>query len=125
MIVQKDSLREVIEQAAVPVVAGGRTRRLSEEIEGVDHFVLDEVENSFSNFCRTLRTGRRKNLPFCRETEHQRRAAPRYDRSTSTLMARWRCGSRAVPFDCSSAISPSFWPRAAPIRRAVLAEFVL
>ena len=66
MIVQKDSLREVIERAKraqVPVIAGGpHPTSFYEEIEGVDHFVLDEVENSFGGFLKDFESGRAQRI---------------------------------------------------------------
>ncbi|MEW6077668.1 MAG: B12-binding domain-containing radical SAM protein [Thermodesulfobacteriota bacterium] len=54
MIIQKDSLREVIRvcrAAGKPVVAGGPYPTSShEEIEGVDHFVLGEAETVLAEF---------------------------------------------------------------------------
>ena len=60
MIVQRVSLEGVIRRcnrAGVPVVAGGpHPTTFHDEIEGVDHFVLDEVEETFARFSRTSRT---------------------------------------------------------------------
>ena len=54
MIIQKESLRKVIElcrSAKKPIVAGGPYPTAShEEIEGVDHFVLGEAETVLSDF---------------------------------------------------------------------------
>ena len=56
MITQHVSLRAVVERcnrAGVPVVAGGpHPTTFHEEIGGVDHFVLDEVEETFAEFLR-------------------------------------------------------------------------
>ena len=66
MIVQKDSLRDVIERAKrakVPVVAGGpHPTTFYEEIEGVDHFVLDEVEDTFGEFLQDFENGRAQRI---------------------------------------------------------------
>ena len=52
MIVQRRSLKNVIDRCnglGVPVVAGGPyPTTYHDEIEGVDHFVLDEAEEIFS-----------------------------------------------------------------------------
>ena len=49
MIVQQDSLKEVVQlcnQARIPVIAGGpHPTSYYEDLEGVDHLVLDEVED--------------------------------------------------------------------------------
>ena len=64
MIVQRESLRTVIERcnhAGVSVVAGGPyPTSCHQEIEGVDHFVLDEAEETFSRFLRDLEEGKRQ-----------------------------------------------------------------
>jgi tRNA A37 methylthiotransferase MiaB len=61
MIVQKQSFKEVVQlcnQAATPVVAGGPYPiSLYEEIEGVDHFVLDEAELTLPVFLEDLENG--------------------------------------------------------------------
>ena len=66
MIVQKDSLRDVIERARrakVPVVAGGpHPTTFYEEIEGVYHFVLDEVENTFGEFLADFENGQAQRI---------------------------------------------------------------
>ena len=58
MIVQRISLQDVIDRcnrAGVPVVAGGpHPTTFHSEIRGVDHFVLDEVEETFSGFLEDL-----------------------------------------------------------------------
>ena len=61
MIPQRPSLEQVVERcnrAQVPVIAGGpHPTTFHEEIEGVDHFVLDEVEETFPAFLRDLENG--------------------------------------------------------------------
>ncbi len=61
MIPQRPSLEQVVERcnrARVPVIAGGpHPTTFHEEIEGVDHFVLDEVEETFVPFLRDLENG--------------------------------------------------------------------
>jgi radical SAM superfamily enzyme YgiQ (UPF0313 family) len=61
MIVQRVSLQTVIERcnlAGVPVIAGGpHPTTFHDEIPGVDHFVLDEVEETFPGFLRDLENG--------------------------------------------------------------------
>ena len=113
MIVQKDSLQTVIERcnrAGVPIVAGGpHPTSFHEEIskpfskgEGVDYFVLDEVEDIFPEFLQDLRNGRAK--PIYRATKKPdvtKTPLPRYD-----LIKLFDYGSMALqfsrgcPFDC-------------------------
>ncbi|MDR3671334.1 MAG: radical SAM protein [Holophaga sp.] len=66
MIVQKDSLEEVIRLCNAlgkPVVAGGPyPTSCHEEIRGVDHFVLNEAEITLPPFLRDLALGRAKPL---------------------------------------------------------------
>ena len=61
MIVQRVSLQTVIERcnrAGVPVIAGGpHPTTFHDEIPGVDHFVLDEVEETFPGFLHDLERG--------------------------------------------------------------------
>ena len=61
MIVQRESLQSVVEQcnrARVPVVAGGAyPTTYHQELKGVDHFVLDEVEETFGDFLRDFEEG--------------------------------------------------------------------
>ena len=61
MIVQRVSLQTVIERcnrAGVPVIAGGpHPTTFHDEIPGVDHFVLDEVEEIFPEFLHDLENG--------------------------------------------------------------------
>ena len=61
MIVQRVSLQTVIERcnrAGVPVIAGGpHPTTFHDEIPGVDHFVLDEVEETFPGFLHDLENG--------------------------------------------------------------------
>ena len=64
MIVQRESLRTVIERcnhASVPVVAEGPyPTSCHKEIAGVDYFVLDEAEETFPRFLQDLDAGRAK-----------------------------------------------------------------
>ena len=61
MIVQRDSLRVVAERCnrhEVPVIAGRpHPTSFHDEIEGVDHFLLDEVEDTFHGFLADLENG--------------------------------------------------------------------
>ena len=106
MIVQRESLRTVIERcnrAAVPVVAGGPyPTACHEEIAGVDHFVLDEAEETFARFLQDLEAGRAK--PMYREPRKPdvtRTPIPRFDlvelRDYHAMCVQF---SRGCPFDC-------------------------
>ncbi len=61
MAVQKESARNVIEicgRLKIPVVAGGPLFTMEyDEFDGVDHFVLDEAENTLSLFLKDLGNG--------------------------------------------------------------------
>ena len=106
MIVQRESLRTVIERcnrAGVPVVAGGPyPTACHEEIEGVDHFVLDEAEETFARFLQDLEAGRAK--PVYREPRKPdvtRTPIPRFDlvelKDYHAMCVQF---SRGCPFDC-------------------------
>lgn len=66
MIVQKDSLAEVIQQCRqkdVKVIAGGpHPTSFYTEIEDVDHFILDEVEDFFLDFLLDLENGQAQRI---------------------------------------------------------------
>ena len=66
MIVQRPSLERVVERcnrAGVPVIAGGpHPTTFHHEMEGIDHFVLDEVEETFPAFLRDLENGTAKKI---------------------------------------------------------------
>lgn len=106
MIVQKDSLREVIERAKraqVPVVAGGpHPTTFYEEIEGVDHFVLDEVENTFGEFLREFENGRAQRIYRSPAKPSVKDAPlPRYDLIDIHVYGSMALQfSRGCPFDC-------------------------
>ena len=106
MIVQRESLRTVIERcnrAGVPVVAGGPyPTACHEEIAGVDHFVLDEAEETFARFLQDLEAGRAK--PIYREPRKpdvSRTPIPRFDlvelKDYHAMCVQF---SRGCPFDC-------------------------
>ena len=106
MIVQRDSLRAVIERcnrAGVPVVAGGpHPTSFQDEIEGVDHFVLDEVEDLLPEFLADLERGVAK--PVYRapgKPDVTRTPVPRFDLlefdAYHTMSVQF---SRGCPFDC-------------------------
>ena len=106
MIVQRPSLEQVVERcnrAGLPVIAGGpHPTTFHREMEGIDHFVLDEVEETFSAFLQDLENGAAKRV--CR--------APRKPDVTLTPLPRFdlidmndyysMClqFSRGCPFDC-------------------------
>jgi radical SAM superfamily enzyme YgiQ (UPF0313 family) len=133
MIVQKDSLQEVIERskrARVPVVAGGpHPTTFHEEIAGVDHFVLDEVENTFGQFLQDFKNGSAQKFyrapakPSVTTTP-----LPRYDlinlNDYGSMALQF---SRGCPFDCEFCDITKLFGRV-PRTKAneqVLAEFDL
>ncbi len=131
MIVQKDSLREVIERAKraqVPVVAGGpHPTTFYEEIEGVDHFVLDEVENTFGEFLKDFENGRAQRIyrspvkPSIKDAP-----LPRYDliniHAYGSMALQF---SRGCPFDCEFCDITKLFGRVPRTKSAeqILAEF--
>ena len=106
MVIQQDSLREVIERcnrAQVPIIAGGpHPTTFHDTIEGVDYFVLDEVEETLPDFLRNLSNGtagkicRAAKKPDVTET-----VLPRYDlinlHDYGSMALQF---SRGCPFDC-------------------------
>jgi radical SAM superfamily enzyme YgiQ (UPF0313 family) len=113
MIVQKDSLQEVIERcnrAGVPIVVGGpHPTSFHEEIskpftkgEGVDSFVLDEVEDIFPEFLQDLRNGTAKHIyRATKKPDVTKTPPPRYDLiNLSDYGSMALQFSRGCPFDC-------------------------
>ena len=106
MIVQRGSLRHVIERsqrAGLPIVAGGpHPSSYHQEIQGVDHFLLGEVEEIFPAFLRDLENGTAK--PIYRELRKPdvtRTPVPRYDLiDPGNYHAMCVQFSRGCPFDC-------------------------
>ena len=106
MIVQRVSLQAVVERcnrAGVPVVAGGpHPTTFHDEIEGVDHFVLDEVEETFPGFLADLESGSAKRIyRETRKPDVTRTPVPRFDlidpANYDTMGVQF---SRGCPFDC-------------------------
>ncbi len=106
MVVQMKSLKTVIErcnQAGVTVIAGGPyPTSYHEEIDGVDHFVLDEVEDTFAGFLRDLENGTAR--PVYRSLQRPDMASspvPRFDllniKKYFSMSVQF---SRGCPFDC-------------------------
>ncbi len=106
MITHHLSLQAVIERcndAGVPVVAGGpHPTTFHEDIPGVDHFVLGEVEEIFPKFLRDLEEGTAR--PLYRETGKPavtRTPIPRFDLVDMKIYATMSVQfSRGCPFDC-------------------------
>ncbi len=106
MIVQRVSLQAVVERcnrAGVPVVAGGpHPTTFHDEIEGVDHFVLDEVEEIFPRFLADLEHGSAKRMyREPRKPDVTKTPVPRFDLidplNYDTMGVQF---SRGCPFDC-------------------------
>ncbi len=106
MITQHVSLRTVVERCnrvGVSVVAGGpHPTTFHEEITGVDHFVLDEVEETFAEFLRDLENGAAKSTyRERRKPDVTRTPVPRFDLIDITNYATMSVQfSRGCPFDC-------------------------
>ncbi|HSR54583.1 MAG TPA: B12-binding domain-containing radical SAM protein [Acidobacteriota bacterium] len=106
MLVQKDSLDEVIRmarQAGVPVVSGGpHPTTFHEEIEGADHFILGEVEDVLPRFLKDFQAGRARKIYRAEDKPDVRRTPlPRYDLidldDYGSMALQF---SRGCPFDC-------------------------
>ena len=106
MITQHASLRAVVErcnQEGVRVVAGGpHPTTFHEDIVGVDHFVLDEVEEIFLDFLCELESGTAKRMyRETRKPDVTRTPIPRFDlinlKNYATMSVQF---SRGCPFDC-------------------------
>ena len=106
MITQRASLQSVIDRcgrAGVPVVAGGPySTTFHAEIEGVDHFVLDEAEEIFPEFLRGLENGTARAVYRERQKpDVTRTPVPRFDLvDLPSYYAMSVQFSRGCPFDC-------------------------
>jgi radical SAM superfamily enzyme YgiQ (UPF0313 family) len=106
MIVQKKSLKTVINMCnrlEKPVIAGGPYPTTShEEIAGVDHFLLGEVEESFLNFFEDLINGTAKRIyPAPSPPALSNTAIPRFDLLNLDAYASMSIQySRGCPFRC-------------------------
>ena len=106
MIVQRVSLQAVIERcnrAGVPVIAGGpHPTTFHDEIPGVDHFVLDEAEETFPGFLRDLENGiARAIYREPRKPDVTRTPVPRFDLiNPDNYYSMGLQFSRGCPFNC-------------------------
>ena len=106
MIPQRPSLEQVVERcnrARVPVIAGGpHPTTFHEEMTGIDHFVLDEVEETFSTFLRDLENGTAKAVYRApRKPDMTKAPVPRFDLiNLSDYHSMCLQFSRGCPFDC-------------------------
>jgi radical SAM superfamily enzyme YgiQ (UPF0313 family) len=106
MIVQKDSLEEVAARCnrmGKPVIAGGPyVTSSAEEIQGVDHLLKGEVEQSFAGFLEDFKNGRAKKIytaPPVPDIANSK--IPRFDllnlKAYSSMSVQY---SRGCPFTC-------------------------
>ena len=106
MIPQRPSLELVVERcnrARVPVIAGGpHPTTFHEEMEGIDHFVLDEVEETFPTFLRDLENGTARAVYRApRKPDMSTAPVPRFDLIDMTeYHSMCLQFSRGCPFDC-------------------------
>ena len=106
MMVQGASMRDVVRRcnrAGVRVVAGGPyPTSFHDEIEGVDHLVLDEVEDTLPGFLRDLEAGVAKPVYRAPEKPDVTRAPmPRFDLLDMDAYHMMNLQfSRGCPFDC-------------------------
>ena len=106
MIPQRPSLEQVVERcnrAQVPVIAGGpHPTTFHEEMEGIDHFVLDEVEETLPTFLRDLENGTARAVYRApRKPDMSTAPVPRFDlidmKEYHSMCLQF---SRGCPFDC-------------------------
>jgi len=106
MIIQKESLQDVIAQCNrlnTPVVAGGPYPTTSyQEINGVNHFLLGEVEDIFQDFLQDFEKGKAKKLyPQPLRPDITKTITPRFDLldmdAYSSMSIQY---SRGCPFKC-------------------------
>ncbi|WP_419949166.1 B12-binding domain-containing radical SAM protein [Candidatus Palauibacter sp.] len=106
MIVQRPSLEQVVERcnrAGIPVIAGGpHPTTFHREMEGIDHFVLDEVEETFPTFLQDLENGTAKEVYRApRKPDVTVTPLPRFDLiDMSDYYSMCLQFSRGCPFDC-------------------------
>ncbi|WP_428275580.1 B12-binding domain-containing radical SAM protein [Candidatus Palauibacter sp.] len=106
MIVQRPSLEQVVERcnrAGLPVIAGGpHPTTFHREMEGIDHFVLDEVEETFSAFLQDLENGTAKRVYRApRKPDVTVTPLPRFDLiDMNDYYSMCLQFSRGCPFDC-------------------------
>jgi len=83
MIVQKDSFEEVVasNRMGKPVIAGGPyVTSSAEEIQGVDHLLKGEVEQTFAGFLEDFTSGRaKKRYPAPPAPDITNALTPRFD----------------------------------------------
>ncbi len=106
MIVQKDSMARVVEicnRMKTPVIAGGAYPTSShEEIQGVDHFILGEVEEAFHEILMNIESGNAaKVYRIPKRPEISNSVIPRFDllnmNAYGTMSVQY---SRGCPFKC-------------------------
>ncbi|MYC86720.1 MAG: DUF4070 domain-containing protein [Gemmatimonadales bacterium] len=106
MIVQRPSLEQVVERcnrAGIPVIAGGpHPTTFHREMEGIDHFVLDEVEETFPAFLHDLENGTAKEVYRApRKPDVTVTPLPRFDLiDMNDYYSMCLQFSRGCPFDC-------------------------
>ncbi len=133
MIVQQASLKTVIERcnrARVPVVSGGpHPTTYHDEIQGVDYFVLDEVEEYFPQFLQDLTAGKAKEINRePRKPDITRVPIPRFDLiNINDYHIIGLQFSRGCPFDCEFCDITKLYGRVARTKTPVqlLEEFEL
>ena len=106
MTVHRESFREVValcNDLGVPVVAGGPyPSTCYRDIEGVDHFIVNEAEETLASFLRDFEEGSAKSL-YCAQDapELSSTPAPRYDLiDVSDYLNLALQFTRGCPYDC-------------------------
>lgn len=133
MIVQQKSLREVIARCnriGVPIVAGGpHPTSFHDEIEGVDHFLLDEAEEIFPQFLEDFENGKAKKMyRSSKKPDVTKTPPPRFDLINLNAYGSMALQfSRGCPFDCEFCDITKLFGRAPRTKtnEQMLAEFDL
>ncbi|MYA34742.1 MAG: DUF4070 domain-containing protein [Gemmatimonadales bacterium] len=131
MIPQRPSLEQVVERcnrAQVPVIAGGpHPTTFHEEMEGVDYFVLDEVEETFPGFLRDLENGTAQAVYRApRKPDVTLAPLPRFDLiQLNDYYSMCLQFSRGCPFDCEFCDITKLYGRVSRTKspRQMVAEF--
>ena len=131
MMPQHASLKQVVERcnrAQVPVIAGGpHPTTFHEEMEGIDHFVLDEVEETMSTFLRDLEDGTARAVYRApRKPDVTLAPIPRFDLiDMNDYYSMCLQFSRGCPFDCEFCDITKLYGRVSRTKSSeqMLAEF--
>ncbi len=106
MVVQKDSVREVLNLCKslgkITVAGGPLFTSLSEQFTDVDHLVLNEAEVTFSEFLHDVENGKPRSIYYSEEKpDITKTPLPRWDLINMNYYASMSIQySRGCPYDC-------------------------